>query len=98
MNINKDIVKQVNSFYGFDYVTALAMEEFAEAIQAVNKIRRYGKTEMTLNHLNEEIADCLILIEELKDFNLVDDVSIQEWIEFKQHRELELLKEREGND
>ena len=62
------------------------MEEFAEVIQAINKVRR-KKDDNSLNYLNEEIADCLICIEQLKDMGLVDDISIQRWIDYKQNRQ-----------
>lgn len=29
MNINQDIIKETNKLWGFEYMTALCMEEFA---------------------------------------------------------------------
>ena len=86
VNIDLEVVKQTNNVWGFEYMTALCMEEFAEVIQAINKVRR-KKDDNNLDHLNEEIADCLICIEQLKDMGLVDDINIQKWINYKQNRQ-----------
>ena len=86
INIDLEVVKQTNKVWGFEYMTALCMEEFAEVVQAINKVRR-KKDDDNLDHLNEEIADCLICIEQLKDMGLVDDINIQKWIDYKQNRQ-----------
>ena len=86
MKIDLEVVKQTNNVWGFEYMTALCMEEFAEVVQAINKVRR-KKDDDNLDHLNEEIADCLICIEQLKDMGLVNDASIQRWIDYKQNRQ-----------
>ena len=86
MNIDKNIISQTNKIWGFEYMTSLCMEEFAEAIQAINKVRR-SKNDDNLNHLNEEIADCIVCIEYLKDLGLLDENRIQEWIDYKLDRQ-----------
>ena len=86
MKIDLKVVKQTNNVWGFEYMTALCMEEFAEVVQAINKVRR-KKDDNSLNYLCEEIADCLICIEQLKDMGLVNDKSIQKWIDYKQNRQ-----------
>lgn len=86
MKIDLEVVKQTNKVWGFEYMTALCMEEFAEVVQAINKVRR-KRNDDNLDHLNEEIADCLICIEQLKDMGLVDDINIQKWIDYKQNRQ-----------
>ena len=86
MKIDLEVVKQTNKVWGFEYMTALCMEEFAEVVQAINKVRR-KRNDDNLDHLNEEIADCLICIEQLKDMGLVDDMNIQKWIDYKQNRQ-----------
>ena len=86
MKIDLEVVNQTNNVWGFEYMTALCMEEFAEVVQAINKVRR-KKDDESLDHLNEEIADCLICIEQLKDMGLVNDASIQKWIDYKQNRQ-----------
>lgn len=86
INIDLEVVEQTNKVWGFEYMTALCMEEFAEVVQAINKVRR-KRNDDNLDHLNEEIADCLICIEQLKDMGLVDDMNIQKWIDYKQNRQ-----------
>lgn len=86
MKIDLEVVEQTNKVWGFEYMTALCMEEFAEVVQAINKVRR-KKDDDNLDHLNEEIADCLICMEQLKDMGLVNDASIQKWIDYKQNRQ-----------
>ena len=86
INIDLEVIEQTNKVWGFEYMTALCMEEFAEVVQAINKVRR-KRNDDNLDHLNEEIADCLICIEQLKDMGLVDDINIQKWINYKQNRQ-----------
>lgn len=86
INIDLEVIEQTNKVWGFEYMTALCMEEFAEVVQAINKVRR-KRNDDNLDHLNEEIADCLICIEQLKDMGLVDDTNIQKWIDYKQNRQ-----------
>lgn len=43
----------------------VAMEECAELIQAISKIKRYGKESALINNLAEEIADVQIITNEL---------------------------------
>ena len=95
MKIDLKVVKQTNNVWGFGYMTALCMEEFAEVVQAINKVRR-KKDDDNLDHLNEEIADCLICIEQLKDMGLVNDASIQKWIDYKQNRQK--TRNKSGDD
>ena len=86
VSIDLEVIEQTNKVWGFEYMTALCMEEFAEVVQAINKVRR-KRNDDNLDHLNEEIADCLICIEQLKDMGLVDDINIQKWINYKQNRQ-----------
>ena len=87
LEINQDVIKETNNVWGFEYMTALCMEEFAEVVQAINKVRRNNSFD-NLNHLDEEIADCLICIEQLKDLGIANEERIQHWIEYKQARQI----------
>lgn len=87
MKINHEVIKQTNEVWGFEYMTSLCMEEFAEVVQAINKVRRNNNFD-NLNHLDEEIADCLICIEQLKDLGIANEERIQHWIEYKQARQI----------
>lgn len=87
-----DILKKVIQHYGHDYMMVVAMEEASELVQAISKIYRYGVTLEAVNHLNEEIADVLIVIEELKKMGFAYEPSIKEWIDSKQKRSMERIK------
>ena len=97
MKIDLEVVKQTNNVWGFEYMTALCMEECAQGVQTINKVG--GKKDGdNLDHLNEEIADCLICIEQLKDMGLVNDASIQKWIDYKQNRQQTRNKIKSSGD
>lgn len=87
-----DILKKVIQHYGYDYMMVVAMEEASELVQAISKIYRYGVTLEAVNHLNEEIADVLIVIEELKKMGFAYEPSIKEWIDSKQKRSMERIR------
>lgn len=87
LKINEQIIKETNEIWGKDYMSSLGMEEFAEVIQAISKIRRFGISKETSDHLNEEIADCVIIIHELLDMGWIDEEEIQLWINYKQERQ-----------
>ena len=96
MKIDLEVVKQTNNVWGFEYMTALCMEEFAEVVQAINKVRRNQTSTEAVNRLCEEVADCLICIEQLKDMGLVDDINIQYWIDYKQSRQITRNMKKKG--
>lgn len=87
-----DILKKVIQHYGHDYMMVVAMEEASELVQAISKIYRYGVTLEAVSHLNEEIADVLIVIEELKKMGFAYEPSIKEWIDSKQKRSMERIR------
>ena len=87
-----DILKKVIEHYGHDYMMVVAMEEASELVQAISKIYRYGVTLEAVNNLNEEIADVLIVIEELKKMGFAYEPSIKEWIDSKQKRSMERIR------
>lgn len=87
-----DILKKVIQHYGHDYMMVVAMEEASELVQAISKIYRYGVTLEAVNHLNEEIANVLIVIEELKKMGFAYEPSIKEWIDSKQKRSMERIR------
>ena len=59
---------------GSELEATIAMEELAELIQAVSKVKRYGCTGIYKENLIEEIADTRIVIDELMMiFGISDD-------------------------
>lgn len=95
LKVNEKVIKETNEIWGKDYISTLGMEEFAEVIQAINKIRRFGLDKESSDHLNEEIADCIIIIHELLDMGWIDEHEIQLWINYKQARQSKRNKNRE---
>lgn len=87
VEINNNTVKDTNSIWGYDVMTDMAMEELAEAIQAVNKVKRFKRDPKMYEKLNEEIADVLVIIDTLEDLGMIDQKSVQEFIDFKQLRQ-----------
>ena len=103
---NRPKLKKVCDTWGNQHMLTIAMEENAEMIQAISKIKRHGPNLDNSSHLNEEVADVLICIYELYVMGyLVTDV-ITEIIERKVERSMrrtqdyvkELEEEAKYND
>lgn len=93
-NIDKSIITKSIKHYGEEIQSTVCMEECAELIQAISKLKR-GYDEIPadgLKHLIEEIADVLICIEILKQIYNIPDHSIEDWIEWKQKRILKRMR------
>ena len=50
--------------WGPDSQLDMVIEEAAELIQAVNKVKRYGYKAKNLDHLAEEVTDVAIMLEQ----------------------------------
>lgn len=87
VNVNREVVSETNKIWGYDVMTDMAMEELAEAIQAVNKVKRFPKDTKMYENLNDEIADVFIIIDQLEDLGMIDKASVQDFIDFKQLRQ-----------
>ena len=61
----KAVLKKAIRHYGFDSQTDIAIEEMSELTKAIIKDRRYQSME-TLENIYEEIADVLIIVEQLR--------------------------------
>lgn len=82
--------------FGDDYMLTLAMEEPAELIQAISKMRRapYSqRIEYPREHLLEEIGDCYIILEELARLYNFSREEINGVIAWKQSRTEKQIKE-----
>lgn len=62
---NCPALEKVCEMWGNQHMLTIAMEECAELIQAVSKIKRNGSNPVDGEHLAEETADVLICICEL---------------------------------
>ena len=92
ISIDSYVVKRSIEHYGKDLQSTVCMEECAELIQAISKEKR-GESDK--DHLSEEIADVLICIEMLRQiYNITDDM-ISEWIQIKEARIIERIKQNE---
>ncbi len=84
-----EILKEAIRKYGDGQQMAMAMEECAELIQAINKHCRYTTGE-TQERLAEEIADVQIMIEQLKMICNITDEHIQSY----RNNKIKRLEER----
>ena len=91
--IDSNVVKKSIEHYGANLQTVVCMEECAELIQAVSKMKR-GKDNR--DNLIEEIADVMICIEILKQVYGISDNEIQNYVCQKQNRSIERMKSDES--
>ena len=69
----KDLYERNIQYHGIEQETTIAMEECSELIKAISKCKRYGGfIDNHRDNLIEEIADVLIIINELQ---LIYDIS-----------------------
>lgn len=94
MNFNLVLYNNAVNILGVTHQMMIAMEECAELSQAISKCYRYhdlsGHEKENDNkyksNLTEEIADVLIMIEQLRDIYNIKDNDIQQWIDKKEER------------
>ena len=95
----EDVLKTAIATYGNEAQLCVAMEECAELIQAISKYKRYGSKAQ--EQLAEEIADVLIVVEEVKLICGIKDEQLKFYHDKKIARlkeRLENAKEREENE
>ena len=68
----KELYERNIQYHGIEQETTITMEECSELIQAISKCKRYGCVDKYRDNLIEEIADVLIIINELQ---LIYDIS-----------------------
>lgn len=89
-SIDQSIISKSIEYYGEKIQSTVCMEECAELIQAISKMKRGIDAK---DNLVEEIADVLICIEMLKQLYNVLDLDIESWIMQKQQRVMDGMKE-----
>ena len=82
-------LEKVCETWGDQHMLTIAMEENAELIQAISKIKRNGFNPINASHLDEEVADVLICICELFVMGYLDVYEIAEIIERKVERSMQ---------
>jgi NTP pyrophosphatase (non-canonical NTP hydrolase) len=81
-----DILEKAIKHYGAKNQMGVACEESAELIQAISKCLRYKDDIETRNNLVEEIADVLIMIDQLKIIMNIKDYEIECYRKYKLER------------
>lgn len=84
--------------HGADFEAGIAMEECAELIQAISKVRRYGLISEYKANLIEEIADVSIVTHELALMYGLSDKDIAKEIDRKIKRIKRRLADKEKED
>ena len=77
--------------HGTDFEAGIAMEECAELIQAISKVKRYGFVGKYKDNLLEEIADVAIMMGQIIYLAGIDRKDIDEVIDYKLNRQLERI-------
>lgn len=81
--VDKEKVSRAISFYGTTTESIVAMEELSELIQCISKgLRGAGSPD----HLAEEIADTMIMLESVQQMYDIPQDRVQAWIDTKQNR------------
>ena len=86
-------LERIVRYHGKDAMTTIAIEEMAEVIKAITKIKRYGLTDEYKTDLEEEVADALICITELIMMGYVDISHVKDWQHLKINREIKRIRE-----
>ena len=95
-DFKKEVFTKAIKYYGSLEQHSVAMEECGELIQAISKfLRSYQPKEMLTarNHIREEIADVLIMIEQLKLMHSITEKELEQEIEYKVTRLKERMKD-----
>ena len=86
MGGNMETLKRAIKHYGPRNQMMIACEESAELIQAISKCIRYKVDIEAKQHLTEEIADVLIMIDQLKIIMDIKDYEIDCYRSYKLNR------------
>ena len=89
-------------YYGKDLQSLVQCEELAELIQAISKIRRYQEggdvPPDAYDNLVEEVADTLIILEQIREMYDIPDHELQSTIDYKCARQEERMDESLGRN
>ena len=80
---------------GDDLTLTIAVEECAELIQSITKVKRYGFHDKYEDNLHEEVADVLICIAELVCLGYLDIDKVKDYQKLKINREIERAIQKE---
>lgn len=92
VKVNCELQDRIVNTFGAEIQFTICMEECAELIQAISKMKR-GKDNR--DNLIEEMADVLIAFSQLRCIFDISDEEINKWVDIKQLRQLKLLEDME---
>jgi NTP pyrophosphatase (non-canonical NTP hydrolase) len=102
MQVNDKICRKIINMFGTETMLNICMEEPAELIQAISKMRRLSAKDVSepigierRRNLVEEIADVSIILTELMIIYGIKPHEVQTWIEGKQIRSKERIRRAE---
>ena len=104
--MNKEAIKKIADTYGYDAQSRQLIEEMAELMVAVNKYHRkintpllspsdYLELQRYIFNITEEMADTIIMIEQIKHLLTITDKNVDHIIEQKLNRQLERIEKNE---
>lgn len=94
--LDTDVLKRAITTYGKEEQMMMMVEEAAELIQAINKVRRAkndAEEIRAMEHLAEEVADCFIVLMQIK--LMVCKKRVDEILSYKMNRLKENLDKQE---
>ena len=91
-----DILEKAIRHYGVENQLGVLCEESAELIQAISKYKRYKDDIETKQHIAEEIADVLIMIDQAKIILDIKDYEIECYRQYKLQRLEKRIINEEG--
>lgn len=97
--MNKEIIKNALEYYGQRHQIDKVIEESAELIQAISKMREYQEvscgdyTDELRNNVITELADVYVTLEYVKITYQINEEELNNEIEFKINRLQERMKQ-----
>lgn len=91
--LHESAIEQIASHYDYYQQLDIFVEECAEAIQAAQKCKRYPGAD-TRKHLSEEVADVLIVAEQMRLYLGADNVD--SFVNQKLQRQLDRIIDEKG--
>ena len=95
------VIAKITDARTFERQLEQTVEEAAEFIQAVQKIKRYPGNSLQMNHLVKETGDLLITLEQIRIYLVRDGYgdALNSMIDYKLNRELgRMEQERKDNE
>lgn len=94
--MNNKMIVEIADYYGLDAQSNQAIEEMAELIQALNKLRRakgvgqatVRTTPIAIKQVIEEIADVEVMLDQLKHLLEIDPAVLESAKRYKLERTL----------